>query len=115
MKKTNLHYPLCERETAIRNLGGLVWLYEKQFSRFKSMYADSTSKTSDYLLYGNPGDARLLIHSVKGLAGTLGLHQLYYAAAELEQAIIRCDSSLNTYLVLYDKCLRDVITLSEKD
>ena len=115
MKKIEHQYPLCEKETAIKNLGGLVWLYEKQLSRFKTEYADSSSKANDYLLCGRPGDARILIHSVKGLAGTLGLHQLHYAAAKLEQAIIISDPSLNTYLILYDRCLKDVILLPEKD
>ena len=115
MKEAEHQYPLCEKETAIKNLGGLVWLYEKQFSRFKTEYADSSSKVYDYLLCNKPGEARILIHSVKGLAGTLGLHQLYYAAAKLEQSIISSDASLKTDLILYDQCLKDVITLPEKD
>lgn len=110
MKDFDHQYPLCEKETAIKNLGGMVWLYEKHFCKFKITYSDSSSRAQDYLLCGQPGEARTLIHSVKGLAGTLGLCQLYYAAAELEQAIIRSDPALGNALMLYDKCLKETIT-----
>ncbi len=115
MKEIYSQYPLCEKETAIKNLGGMVWLYEKHLSKFKNTYADSAVKTRDYLIQGNTGDARILIHSVKGLAGTLGLRQLYYAASELEQAIIKSDPSLNTFLMLYDKYLKETLKLSVND
>lgn len=115
MNKPIQQYPLCDRETAIKNLGGMVWLYEKHLMKFKNTYAGSADAAHEYILRGQREDARILIHSVKGLAGTLGLRRLYYAAAELELAITSADPAVAGALIIYDKCLNETLTLSEKD
>ena len=107
-------HTLYDRETAIKNLGGMVWLYEKQLCKFKTTYADSAIMAKEYLLHGNTGEARILIHSIKGLAGTLGMRQLYYAAADLEQAIIKSDPSLDNLMQQYEKYLEATLSHSDK-
>lgn len=107
--------PIIDRETAIKNLGGMVWLYEKHLTKFRTAYADSTIKLDDYLARGKTDEARILIHTVKGLAGTLGLRQLYYAAADLEKSILTSDPSLYFTLRIYDSCLKEFLQTSLKD
>lgn len=103
-------YPVKDRQAAIKNLGGMVWLYDKHLSKFRDTYENSPETVHNLLLQGHTDDARILIHSVKGLAGTLGLVQLYYAASLLERAIISSDPSLHNYLEIYRNCLHDALS-----
>ena len=103
------HPVIGNRDDAIRNLGGMVWLYEKHLLKFKTTYADSAAVTREYLFRGNTGDAQILIHSIKGLAGTLGLRRLYYAASDLEQAIKRSDISTDMFLEIYEASLKEIL------
>ncbi len=107
--------PIIDRESAIKNLGGMVWLYEKHLAKFRNTYADSSLILDDYLINGKTDEARILIHTIKGLAGTLGLRQLYYAAADLEKSILTSDSSLYFALQIYDSCLKGFLQTSVKD
>ena len=75
------------RQQALANLGGNTALYNKYLSNFKTNYINSPNEISCMLKTGRIKDARILIHSVKGLAGTLGLAKLFYTAAELESAL----------------------------
>lgn len=108
--------PASGRRAAIENMGGLTWLYEKHMAKFRDTYADSAVAARNYILCGKYTDARILIHSVKGLSGTLGLRCLFYAAAELEQAILTCnqfpgtDSRITDALTSYESCLNKVIS-----
>ena len=116
MSSNQTYNPLIGgKEEAIKNLGGMVWLYEKHLIKFRNTYADSAAVTREYLLRGNTGDAQILIHSIKGLAGTLGLRQLYYAAADLEQAIKQSDSSTDMFLDIYEAHLCEALKDTEKD
>lgn len=102
-------HPVIGKEEAIKNMGGMVWLYEKHLLNFKYTYANSAAVTREHLLCGQIDEAQRLIHSIKGLAGTLGLRQLYYTAAALEQAIKNNDDSTVIYLQSYEACLQDTL------
>ena len=101
--------PFSGKEQAIQNLGGMTWLYDKHLHKFKSIYANSAAEIRSNLIQGNFKDARLLVHSVKGLSGTLGLHRLYSASSYLEKAIINSDSKLEELLSYYELCLNEVL------
>ena len=104
--------PIRDRQTAIKNMGGMVWLYEKHIIKFKNTYAGSYDEAHSLLMHGNTEDARILIHSVKGLAGTLGFVKLYYAASILERAILSSDPGLYNYLDIYKSCLEEILSSS---
>ena len=103
------------REESIRNLGGMVWLYEKHLLKFKTLYANSAEEIRSDLQTGRIEDARLLAHSVKGLAGTLGLDSLYIASSYLERSIINEELRLGERLLYYETCLNEVIKSSDKE
>jgi len=103
--------PILDRQAAINNLGGLVWLYEKHLSKFKTTYTDSAEIIRENLIQGKTDEARRLIHSVKGLSGTLGLRQLYYVSSLLEKAVINSDPSTYELLELYNLCLQRITDL----
>ncbi len=82
--------PCIGRDSAIQNMGGMTWLYEKHLSKFKRDYAKSVSELQILISTNRFEEARILAHSIKGLSGTLGLYNLHLAAGALEKAIIEC-------------------------
>jgi len=80
--------PFSGRAKAIENLGGMADLYEKHLSKFKVNYATFPVELELLLSSGNIEEARRLVHSVKGLAGTLGLPYLQMVSASLEDALL---------------------------
>ena len=73
-----------DRETAIKNLGGLTALYEKHLARFKIKYKNIDEEILNAINENDAEEARRLAHSIKGLSATLGLMALSTAALELE-------------------------------
>lgn len=80
--------PLLGKEEAIKNLGGSESIYYKHINKFKVSYVNSGEHVKDLLAEENFDEARRLIHSIKGLGGTLGLRDVQSAAAALESAIL---------------------------
>ncbi len=79
--------PYAGKKEAIENLGGSRALYEKHLAKFKKNYAEAGEQMESHLTSGDRNEARILAHSVKGLAGTLGLTYLARSAGDLESAI----------------------------
>lgn len=100
--------PYAGKDKAIENLGGLTALYEKHLKKFKETYADSAETLHQLLTCGDNEKARILAHSIKGLAGTLGLTRLQYAAADLESSI-KNNASHHTPLEVFSLCLEEII------
>jgi len=114
----NPNTPKCPdngRADAIRNMSGKVWLYEKHLSNFKTTYASAAIELSDLMESCRFDEARILIHSIKGLSGTLGLHKLYYTATILEKSIIDSSPLFEDYLALFNLYMQELLSDSEKD
>lgn len=88
--------PFSGKEKAIENLGGLVNLYEKHLGKFKVNYVTSYEEIIKLLADGDTKEAERLVHSIKGLAGTLGLTFLEIASVNLEAALLKNDAHLET-------------------
>lgn len=106
--------PFSGREKAIKNMGGMVWLYEKHLAKFMSAYADSPLNIRNFLIEGNLQEARILIHSIKGLSATLGMERLSKASGSLELAIINCSHNIEILLINYEICLNEIIDAQPK-
>lgn len=76
-----------ERALAIKRLGGMESLYEKHLAKFKSQYLEAPAILMDFITSGQYEEAHRYAHSIKGLAGTLGLIDIQEKAAELESTI----------------------------
>ncbi|NLP31324.1 MAG: Hpt domain-containing protein [Clostridiales bacterium] len=72
---------------AIQNLGGMESLYYKHLKRFQDKYQDSHIKINRYLDLMEYEEAERLTHSIKGLAGTLGMSELESKCQTLETAL----------------------------
>lgn len=101
--------PFAGRDQAIENLGGSTALYEKHLSRFKKNYAQACDTLEDHLTSGHRDKAKILAHSIKGLAGTLGLTYLARSAEVLESAINNGAENLSPQVTVFRDKLEQVI------
>ena len=99
------------KENAVKNMGGSTRLYNKHLQRFLSSYADSCHRLQQMIDGNQIDEAIILSHSVKGLAGTLGLADLYEASARLELALKEGHSNISQLLAVYNSTLK--FTLNE--
>ena len=102
--------PYAAKNKAIEFLGGQEDMYNKHVERFRENYKNSSSELMGYLKVGNIEEAQRLAHSIKGLAGTLGMSTLQRTAARLEQTIAEDNSSeLTSAIKAFSIALTDVI------
>ncbi len=86
---------------AAKNLGCSEKQYIKHLTKFKTSYAHVDNDIQELLLDKNYTEAHRIAHSVKGLAGTLGLLPLQEVAAELEAALKEESEKATTLLPIF--------------
>lgn len=102
--------PFAGREDAIKNLGGLETIYYKHVEKFKTNYANTVDHLTELLEEKNYDEARRLVHSVKGLGGTLGMLDVMESSSELEKAILKGEGyDLSVELENFDTELKAAI------
>lgn len=62
-------------------------LYIKLLQGFGQAYGDCIAQTKEMLASGNMDDVARLMHSLKGLAGSISARDVYLAAVQLEKAV----------------------------
>ncbi|MBW2184913.1 MAG: response regulator [Deltaproteobacteria bacterium] len=72
----------------IKQLNGNDSLYLRLVQQFAQDYAAAVSDIEDALVNGNGKDAERLLHTLKGLAASLGAHELSTATKAAEQAVL---------------------------
>ncbi len=106
-----LEIPGIDVEAGLARVSGKRELYNKLLLQFRSEYADYARVIGAALEGGNTQKAKILVHTLKGVAGTLGAGVLQESAAALEAAL--GDERSETYPVLLkelDAKLSAVIT-----
>jgi two-component system sensor histidine kinase/response regulator len=76
---------------AVERLGGSESLLRELLEVFLDTESDAASRVEAALAGGNHDDARRTVHTVKGLAASLGMTRLHAAATDFE-AELRADS-----------------------
>jgi HPt (histidine-containing phosphotransfer) domain-containing protein len=79
--------PFSGKDEAINNLGGAEQLYHKYVERFQVNHQKTGTRLTDYLENNNYENAYILVHSVHGIALTLGMVTLSRRASILEGAL----------------------------
>lgn len=97
------------KSKAIRNLGGMTWLYEKHVCIFCCKYYNATENFRSLLSCGETREARMLAHSIKGLAGTLGFDDLHLAAKHLESELASGRNVTDSDLEIFDAHLNQIL------
>lgn len=86
------------KEQALKRLGNRQDLYDKYYKRFIDGYADASYRIRQLLASGSYEEAYRLAHSIKGLAGTLGLAEVYISSSRLCSALKVDQTSGGQYL-----------------
>jgi HPt (histidine-containing phosphotransfer) domain-containing protein len=114
--------PGIEVNTGLVRAGGNQKLYLELLTKFDRDCADATSQIKNAFEGGEQELAKRLVHTVKGVSGNIGAHDLANAASELETAVRekttnRFEEHLNqfdTELKLVLDSIRKVISLDYK-
>ena len=114
MRETNIaarrsSQPYAGKAQAIENLGGSPALYEKHLARFKKNYAHAYVSIQEYLDTDHKKEAQRFAHSIKGLAGMLGLTYLARSAEALEMALGSNAKDLSAELSVFQKRLEEIV------
>lgn len=80
--------PGLDLTAGLRSVGDRKATYERLLRLFVSSHEQAFFSLRHFLVEGDAGEARRLVHSLKGSAATLGAIKLREAAAELEKAIL---------------------------
>ncbi|GAB3037170.1 Hpt domain-containing protein [Bowmanella dokdonensis] len=91
---------------AIEQLGGDEPLLCRLLDRFVEQYATSAGEVAELLQQGQWQQARQLVHTVKGVAGNLGMRPLYQTSNALEQLLKQKSPDSAAQLVHYRQDLQ---------
>jgi len=98
----------------LKRVGGNIRLYRDLLMKFAAKYCDAGLQISDALHIGDRGAAERIAHTIKGVAGNMGIKPLQFAAEKLEKAIRDSDSSVETILHDFTSVLRTQIDTIEQ-
>jgi signal transduction histidine kinase/CheY-like chemotaxis protein len=98
----------------LKRVGGNIRLYRDLLMKFAAKYCDAGLQISDALHIGDRGAAERIAHTIKGVAGNMGIKPLQFVAEKLEKAIRDSDSSVETILHDFTSVLRTQIDTIEQ-
>ncbi|MGN7610953.1 response regulator [Magnetococcales bacterium HHB-1] len=81
------HLPGIDVHVGLKFLAGSHQLFEKLLKDFLRDYHDVISTIREALAQGNEDEVQRLAHTVKGISGTLGAHDLHIAVRDFELAV----------------------------
>jgi len=82
----------------LKRVGGNVPLYRGLLVKFAAKYSDAGSQVTTALQSGDREAAQRIAHTIKGVAGNVGIKRVQLAAEKLEKAIRENDSAYLTML-----------------
>jgi signal transduction histidine kinase/DNA-binding response OmpR family regulator/HPt (histidine-containing phosphotransfer) domain-containing protein len=98
----------------LKRVGGNSRLYRDLLMKFAAKHSDAGLQISDSLRIGDRNTAERIAHTVKGVAGNIGIKPVQFAAEKLEKAIRENDSSIETMLHDFTSALRTQIDAIEQ-
>jgi two-component system sensor histidine kinase/response regulator len=82
----------------LKRVGGNVQLYRGLLVKFAAKYSDAGLQVTTALQSGDREAAQRIAHTIKGVAGNVGIKRIQLAAEKLEKAIRENDSTYLTML-----------------
>ena len=98
----------------LKRVGGNSRLYRDLLMKFAAKYSDAGLQITDALHIGDRNTAERIAHTVKGVAGNIGIKPVQFAAEKLEKAIRESDSAAPTMLQDFTSALRTQIDAIEQ-
>jgi HPt (histidine-containing phosphotransfer) domain-containing protein len=98
----------------LKRVGGNSRLYRELLMKFAAKHSDAGLQISDALHIGDRNTAERIAHTVKGVAGNIGIKPVQFAAEKLEKAIRESDPAVDTMLQNFTSVLRTQIDAIEQ-
>ena len=110
---TNL--PILNYDFALNQLGGNEALLSKMLGRFVSEFADVSNEVTALIADNDFLNAKMKVHTVKGISGNLGLQALYDCATRFD-ALLRVSETNQTISDEFSRLVSDTCTeIQNKD
>lgn len=87
-------------------LGGDMSLFHRLLTHFSSHYGQAAQTLRDLLAAGAHADAVRLAHTLKGMAGNLGVLEVQRAAARVEWALSQEEGELTEPIFILEKAIQ---------
>ena len=98
---------LLNLEFGLSQLSGNKELLFKMFDRFSNDYANVVDELKSSVKDNNFTDIRHKVHTIKGVAGNLGMNALYANCKDFEEAAKRNEADIGEYVPSFETVLSD--------
>ena len=78
---------LINLEFGTKQLSGNQALYKRLLARFSADYKHTSEKLAEFEQLNNLEEMQLLVHTIKGVSGNLGLDQLHSSASAMDASL----------------------------
>ncbi len=106
-----LHHDLpgIDKNRGLASVRGNDELYEKLLYKFHDQCLDAVTQLPQLLRQGHSQAAMRLVHSVKGVAGSLGAQRLFETGQQLEARLAIADPDVAPVVAAFDAELATVV------
>jgi CheY-like chemotaxis protein/HPt (histidine-containing phosphotransfer) domain-containing protein len=98
-----------DQADGLKRVGGNQRLYRQLLVKFAAKFGGADEQVSSALKSGDRDGAQRIAHTVKGVAGNIGIKQVQFAAERLEKAIRENDDAVPSILQTFASVLRPQI------
>jgi len=107
--------PGIDVAACLDRLDGDMALFRELLTHFSNSYRDVTQTLRDLLATGSRTDAIRLAHSVKGVAGNLGIVAVQQAAAQLESTLTESEGEKTEQIDALEKAIQSVCAVIDAE
>ncbi len=108
MMQTNI--PGIDQARGLASVRGNMVLYEKLLKKFYEQYHGATADLKQLINACAIDDAKRAVHSIKGVAGSLGALRLQEESHQLEMALDRGAPDLDHLLIRFEDALDEILS-----
>lgn len=105
---------LFDTEFGLNQLSGNRELLIKMLDRFAADYASVGQELQDAVAQQDIATGKAKAHTIKGVAGNLGLWKLHHSSKELEELFKAPDSDFTTCLASFNQVMSDTFAALEQ-
>lgn len=88
MKNKRIRYSFVDEVEVLERLNDNLDLFNRMIIKFKETYTKSDEEIAMLIIQENYDDARIIVHSIKGVARNLGIFKLALVAEKLEKLLM---------------------------
>ena len=88
MKNKRIRYSFVDEVEVLERLNDNLDLFNRVIIKFKETYTKYDEEIAMLIIQENYDDARIIVHSIKGVARNLGIFKLALVAEKLEKLLL---------------------------